>query len=108
MAFDPGLARTLREALPETGVTEQKMFGGLCFLLHGHMVAGVHKRGAMVRVGAPHFDAALALPGITPMRMTGRPMKGIVDCTDAAMDDAGIRDTLVQFALSFVKSLPAK
>jgi hypothetical protein len=49
MAFDPGLAQSLRDALADHPITEKKMFGGLAFLLHGHMVCGVHKGGAMVR-----------------------------------------------------------
>ena len=47
------------------------MFGGLAFLLNGHMVCGVHKGGAMFRVGKEHYEQALALPGITPMRVSG-------------------------------------
>jgi hypothetical protein len=43
MAYDPGLAQTLRDALADLPITEKKMFGGLAFLLHGHMVCGVHK-----------------------------------------------------------------
>jgi hypothetical protein len=34
-------------------LSEKKMFGGLCFLLNGHMVCGVHKGGAMYRPGKP-------------------------------------------------------
>ena len=49
MAYDPGLAQTLRDALADHPINEQKMFGGLAFLLNGHMVCGVHKGGAMVR-----------------------------------------------------------
>jgi hypothetical protein len=51
MAYDPGLAQILRDALGGWPVTEKKMFGGLAFLLNGHMVCGVHSGGAMVRVG---------------------------------------------------------
>ena len=50
MAYDPGLAQILRDALADLPITEKMMFGGLAFLLHGHMVCGVHKGGAMVRV----------------------------------------------------------
>ena len=38
MAYDEDLANRLRELLAdEPAVTEKKMFGGLAFLLHGHM-----------------------------------------------------------------------
>lgn len=53
MAHDPHLAELLREALSGmTGITERNMFGGVCFLLNGNMLAGVanHDR-FMFRVG---------------------------------------------------------
>ncbi|MDZ4088009.1 MAG: TfoX/Sxy family protein [Tabrizicola sp.] len=51
MSFDPGLAQLLRDDLAGEPVTEQKMFGGLCFLSGGHMICGVHRGGTMFRVG---------------------------------------------------------
>ncbi len=52
MAYDEGAAALLRDELVGTGeVREQKMFGGLCFMVNGHMVCGVHKGGGMFRVG---------------------------------------------------------
>ena len=52
MAYDEGLAEILRSDLAEEdGVEEKRMFGGLCFMLHGHMLCGVHKDGGMFRVG---------------------------------------------------------
>ena len=42
MAYDEGLAQRLRETLASTdGLTEKKMFGGLCFLVHGNMACGI-------------------------------------------------------------------
>ena len=53
MAFSEEHAQILRGALSDlSGVTEKKMFGGLCFMLNGNMLCGVHKDGGMARVGS--------------------------------------------------------
>lgn len=109
MAYDEGLADLLRHDLADTpGVTERRMFGGLCFLRDGHMLGGVHKGGGMFRVGAANVAAALAIEGARPMDFTGRPMKGFVDVSDEAMDDEASRLALLRLALEFTASLPPK
>jgi TfoX/Sxy family transcriptional regulator of competence genes len=108
MPFDPGLAQTFRDALADHPIAEKKMFGGLAFLLNGHMVCGVHKGGAMVRVGKDHYTAALTLPGVTPMMFTGKPMVAMVDVTDASVVDETVRGQLLAMALATVRALPPK
>lgn len=108
MAFDPGLAQILRDALADLPIAEKKMFGGLAFLSHGHMVCGVHSGGTMVRVGKDHYSAALALPGVSPMMFTGKPMVAMVDVTDAAIEDDALRTQLLGMALATVRALPPK
>ena len=52
MPYDETLAAALRDALAGHGnIGERKMFGGLCFLLDGNMVAGAYRDRGMVRVG---------------------------------------------------------
>ncbi|MGQ0566798.1 MAG: TfoX/Sxy family protein [Gemmobacter sp.] len=108
MAWDEGLAALLRDDLAGEAVTEKKMFGGLAFLRAGHMVCGIHKGGAMFRVGKPNEAAALAIPGVSPMMFTGRPMSGMVDCSDEACADDARRGALMALALGFVRGLPPK
>jgi TfoX/Sxy family transcriptional regulator of competence genes len=108
MAYDEGLAQILRDDLAGETITERKMFGGLAFLLDGNMVCGIHKGGAMFRVGKPNDDAALAVPGCTPMMMTGRRMPGFVALTDDATADDARRGQLMALALGFVRTLPPK
>ncbi len=109
MAYDEGLAQTFRDALAErTGVSERKMFGGLCFMLNGNMLCGTYREGGMYRVGKGNEAAALALPGVRPMTMTGRPMPGLVDVDRAAIEDDALRGRLLALAFAFVDSLPAK
>jgi hypothetical protein len=108
MAYDEGLAQLMRDELAEEPFAEKKMFGGLCFLLHGNMVCGVHKGGAMFRVGKPNDAAARAIEGVGPMLFTGKAMQGFVECDDAVMVDDARRDTLIALSLGYAKSLPPK
>ena len=60
MALDEDLAERMRVALAGTGaVREVRMFGGLCFMLNGNMLAGTSKRGLLVRVGKEQQPDAL-------------------------------------------------
>ena len=109
MAYDEGLAEVMRGDLHDLGsIVEKRMFGGLCFMLDGHMLCGVHKGGGMFRVGKDRHEAALALEGATPMACTGRPMGGLVDVTDDAIVDDTRRARLLALALENVRSLPPK
>lgn len=108
MAYDPGLAQTLRDALADEAIAEKKMFGGFAFLLQGHMVCGVHRGGVMVRVGKTGEAAALALPGVTPMAFTGKPMPGMVDVADTSVQDEAVLGPLLALALATVRALPPK
>jgi TfoX/Sxy family transcriptional regulator of competence genes len=84
MPVDEDLAERMRVALAGTGaVREVRMFGGLCFMLNGNMVAGTSKRGLLVRVGEEQQSDALSRPGAKPMEMTARPMEGLRLCRSA-------------------------
>ena len=109
MAFDEGLAELLRNDLEDLpGITEKKMFGGLCFLQFGNMVCGVHKGGAMFRVGKERQEEALAIEGARPMDFTGRVMGGFVDVSDDAVADDDARRRWMQMSLANVADLPPK
>jgi hypothetical protein len=109
MAYDEGMAQIMRDTLSETsGVDEKKMFGGICFMLNGNMLCGVHKDGGMFRVGKDNETAALAVEGAGPLTFTKRKMGGMVDVTDAAIGNDDSRDQLMALAMDFVGGLPAK
>ncbi len=79
MAYDEKLADRIREVLERRrGISEKKMFGGLSFLVNGHMACGIIGDELMVRVGPEAYDAALKKAGAREMDFTGRPMKGMV------------------------------
>ncbi len=109
MAFSEKHAQILRDELCELeGVSEKRMFGGLCFLLNGNMLCGVHKGGGMARVGQEHEAKALEFDGIDPLSFTGRRMGGMVDLSHAAIEDKATRRKVLELAKEFVGSLPAK
>jgi hypothetical protein len=78
MAYDEDLANRIRELIAaEPDVTEQRMFGGLAFLVAGSMaVAASGQGGLMVRVDPDGDEAWRAGPHVRPFEMRGRPMRG--------------------------------
>ena len=82
MAYDEDLADRIRVAVGRsvnaTGlVTEKRMFGGLAFLLGGHMaIVASGQGGVMVRVDPGHTESLLEEPHTGPMVMRGREMDG--------------------------------
>ena len=108
MAFDPGLAQILRDDLAGEPVVEKKMFGGLCFLSGGHMICGLHKGGTMYRVGKESYASAIALPGVQPMLMGGRPMAAMVTLSLSDSADDSLRAPVLALALAAVRTLPPK
>lgn len=79
MAYDEALAARVRAILTqsERDVVAKKMFGGVCFMVRGHMCCGVTDV-LMLRVGKDAHADALARPHARPMTFTGRPMDGFV------------------------------
>ncbi|WP_371170962.1 TfoX/Sxy family protein [Aliiroseovarius sp. 2305UL8-7] len=109
MAYDQGLYQLMKDDLVDIdGLAEKKMFGGIAFMLNGNMLCGVHKDGAMYRVGKDNEASALAVPGAEPMAFTGRRMGGFIDAGSDAMADDAARAELLRLALDFVSALPAK
>ena len=91
------------------GVTEKKMFGGICFLLNGNMVVGSMKDGSMLmRVGPDRHEQAKLRPGMTPMIQAGREMVGFVLAADESIEDEDAIKQSIDYAWSFVKTLPPK
>ena len=78
MPYDDDLANRIRELIAgEADVTEKRMFGGLAFLVGGHMaVAASGQGGLMVRVDPSETAALLTKPHARPFEMRGREMQG--------------------------------
>lgn len=110
MAYDEELADRIRELVAdEPGFAEKRMFGGLAFLVGGHMaVAAGSKGGLMVRIDPEQTDALLAKPHTRPFEMRGRPTRGWL-----RVDAEGVRtkrqlEPWVNRGVAYARSLPAK
>ena len=109
MAFDEGLAQRLRERLAGSGgVVEKRMFGGLSFMVDGHLCVGVMGEELMARVGPGATGAALERPGSRLFDFSGRPMKGWVMVEPGALEDDDALAGWVELALAYVRMLPPK
>jgi TfoX/Sxy family transcriptional regulator of competence genes len=108
MAFDEILAARVREALTGRGrLTERKMFGGVCFMLEGHMCCGLSGPELMVRVGPEGYATAMARPHARAMDFTGRPLTGFVYVAAEGLRTSRMLDWWIERASAFVLSLPA-
>lgn len=107
MADNERLVDRLRTALPAKGLAEQPMFGGIGFMLNGHMLVGTSKRGLLVRVGKDRHALALSRPGASAMEMSGRVIEGYVFVDPTSLGDAALRIWL-DLALAHARELPPK
>lgn len=109
MAFDEGLAERIRGVLGDRGdVVEKKMFGGLAFMVGGHMCAGIVKEELMVRVGKDAHEDSLAQPHARKMDFTGRSLKGMVYVGVEGFEDDADLEAWIGRGLRFVTGLPPK
>jgi TfoX/Sxy family transcriptional regulator of competence genes len=110
MPYDEDLANSLRELLAqEDAITEKKIFGGLAFLLHGHMTVSASRKGGMlVRIHPADTDAALALPHVALMRMRGRVMEGWLTVAPEGLRTMPEIAHWVEASLTYVRTLPPK
>ena len=110
MPYDVGLADRLREMLAGgPGVVEKRMFGGVAFLVDGHLAVGASSKGGLLlRVDPGQRDSLLADPRAEPFVMRGRPMSGWlrIDIDGSANDDELNR--WVEHGLAYVRTLPPK
>jgi hypothetical protein len=110
MAYDDALARRLRELLrAEADVTERRMFGGLAFLLGGHLcVAASGQGGLLARVAPEQADALLAADHVAPMEMRGRPMEGWIRVAPDGVRTGRQLAAWVRRSVGYVRTLPPK
>jgi TfoX/Sxy family transcriptional regulator of competence genes len=109
MAYDEELAERIRGLLPATPVTEKKMFGGLAFLVGGHMaVVASGQGGLMLRCDPADSDLLVREPGASRMEMRGKQMDGWLRVTGEAVADDEALERWVAVGTSYAASLPAK
>jgi TfoX/Sxy family transcriptional regulator of competence genes len=110
MTYDEDLANRIRELVGNASdVTERRMFGGLAFLVAGHMaVAASRWGGLLVRVDPDETDALVGEPHAGPFEMRGRAMQGWL-----RVDAEGVRtkrqlEPWVRRGVAYARSLPPK
>jgi TfoX/Sxy family transcriptional regulator of competence genes len=110
MAYDEDLADRIRELVAgESNVTEQRMFGGLAFLINGHMsVAASGQGGLIVRVEPDETDALLAKPHAEPFEMRGRGMRGWLRVDADGVKTKRQLEPWVRRGVAYARSLPPK
>ena len=110
MAYDEALANRIRELLAgEPDLTEQKMFGGLAFLIGGNMaVAASGQGGVLVRVDPARSDALVAETSARPMEMRGREMRGWLRVDAGDVRAKSELTKWVELGTAYARSLPAK
>lgn len=107
MAED-ALAGRVAVLLAQLRPTSKKMFGGTCFMLGDHMVAGTMKGELLVRIGKDNHAAAVKQPHARTMEMSGRAMQGYVLVGPEGIATDNALDGWLGQAVAFVKTLPPK
>jgi hypothetical protein len=110
VAYDEVLADRIRELLvDEADLTEKKMFGGLAFLIRGHMaVAASGQGGVLVRVDPADSDKLVASSTARPMEMRGREMQGWLRVDADSVRTKRQLAKWVGIGATYVRSIPAK
>ena len=110
MAYSVALAERIRQRLARRkNVEEKKMFGGLCFMMRGHMCCAVSGRGGLlVRVGPDAPSAIFREPHASKVEMRGRMMTGYIRVAPDGYRTANGLKKWVARAVDFVATLPVK
>jgi TfoX/Sxy family transcriptional regulator of competence genes len=110
MAYDEDLADRIRELVAaENDLTEQKMFGGLGFLIGGNMaVAASGQGGILVRVDPTASAKLVSTTKAQPMVMRGRAMDGWLRVDTENVREKRQLAAWVKRGVTYARSLPAK
>jgi TfoX/Sxy family transcriptional regulator of competence genes len=110
VAYDEELADRIRDLVgSESNLTEQKMFGGLAFLVRGNMaVAASGQGGLLVRVDPAQSDTLVATTNARLMEMRGRRMQGWLRVDSEDVRTKPQLAKWVKLGTTYARSLPVK
>jgi len=109
VSYDEDLADRVRALLTGPSVTEKRMFGGLAFLVDGHMaVATSSQGGLLVRVDPDEGERLVRETAAEPMVMRQREMKGWLRVASADVADESVLRSWVQRGVASAAALPPK
>jgi hypothetical protein len=110
VAYDEELADRIREVVQgEPGLTEKAMFGGLAFLVGGHMAVSASGQGGMLlRCDPEQTEVLVTHPHVQRFEMRGREMDGWLRVDPAAVDTEDALRDWVSRGVAYARSLPPK
>ncbi len=110
MTYDSELANRVREILQgESGLTERRMFGGLAFLIHGHMaVSASGQGGLLLRMDPAQAESLLNAPHVGRFQMRGRDMQGWLHVDPEAVKTEDDLRRWVAHGVAQARALPPK
>ena len=109
MSCDAGLeARIDGLSVGIEGLDKRRMFGGVGYLLRGHMAYGIWRDNLVLRCGPAAYAECLKREGVREFDVTGRPMKGWVLVSAAAIAADTTLDAWLAQGRTFAASLPPK
>lgn len=110
MAYDHELADRVRALIGGRADEEKRMFGGLAFLVNGHLsVAASGQGGLLARCEPEQTEALLGEPGVEEFSMRGRnPMRGWLRVSGDAVNTDDALAAWIDRGVSYARSLPAK
>ena len=109
MAYDAVLAERVRVLLQgRKGITEARMFGGVAYLLNGHICCGVRDELLLLNLGEERATRTIGQPHVREIDFTAKIIKGIVCVSvEGYRTDEALR-AWVSRAVAFVMTLPPK
>jgi hypothetical protein len=110
MAYDEDLAARIRELVAdEPDLTEQRMFGGLAFLIGGNMaVAASGQGGALVRADPLQTDDLVATTDADAFEMRGRSMQGWLRVAPEHLQSREQLAKWVAVGTAYARTLPTR
>ena len=110
MPYDEELAVRVRTTVQrEDGLTEKRMFGGLAFLINGHLaVSASSKGGLLVRVKPEETESLLDQARVGLFERRGREMDGWLHVSAEALRDDDDLQVWVTRGIDYARSLPPK
>ena len=90
------------------GYSEQKMFGGLCFMINGNMCVGPWKGSLIVRLAKEDHEVTQSMPHVKPMDITGKIIKGWARVEPAGIQSDDELKSWIDAAIKFVQTLPIR
>lgn len=108
MAYDPVLMNRVRALVKQKrGISERRMFGGICLMVNGNMFCGVRGNEILIRLGNDGVLRALEEDHTRPMDLTGRVIKSMIYVEPEGLEGDELK-RWIEKALRFARTLPEK